>query len=283
MAPSHSRQLLAWTFPTIAILLSYLWFKRKRIGVRSDPGGTKQQSSVETSDQHSPEPEPIEKPSPTVERTFSRSLSGVDTAPIDIVFPRELRLAKSNPVVISDEDLDFEIEKIKSMKNRSEPVVKSKPTTAATEESKPKSPVEAAIKTPSPKKENAPIKSAEVLPNNTEIVVKKKTPKMAQKDVVSVDEKFSALKLGNKETPKKKNKNKQAKVAVAVAVTNMNNSDHQDELHRQSSERDSANHSPADVMLASPSLSSISDNHSEVSLKTSAKLISTVQQRSYGV
>ncbi|KAI4460876.1 tudor domain containing protein [Holotrichia oblita] len=36
-----------------------------------------------------------------------------------------------------------------------------------------------------------------------------------------------------------------------------------EEMQRQNVERDSANHSPADVMLASPSLSSISDNHSE--------------------
>lgn len=37
------------------------------------------------------------------------------------------------------------------------------------------------------------------------------------------------------------------------------------EVHRKNSGRDSANHSPCEAMMASPSLSSISDNHSVVS------------------
>lgn len=255
MAPSHSRQLLAWTFPTIAILLSYLWFKKRRIGALSDPGGTKQQITVETSERATKEPEKTPK---KTERSFSRSLSGVDTAPIDIVLPRELRLAKSASIVISDEDLDLEIEKIRSMKTYSEPLNKPKPASVAKQTSSP-------VKTPSsPKKDSiptSPVKSLVLNISQTESV-DQNTPKMAQKDVVSVDEKFGALKLGNKESPKKKNK-KQGK--TTVVNTNSSQDNHPDEVHRQSSERDSANHSPADVMLASPSLSSISDNHSEVS------------------
>lgn len=235
MAPSHSRQLLVWTFPTIAILLSYLWYKRKRIGLRSDPGGTREQPPVE------PEAKEPEETPQKAERTFTRSLSGVETAPIDIVLPRKLRLDRSTSIVVSHDDLDYEIEH--STKYYSEPVITFIPLTERKKSSLHKS-------TPS---SNTPIK-AKNSPLNT-IKSESVEDKMAQKDVVSVDEKFGELKL--KETPKKKNK-KQAKVSV-----NMNN-DHQEEAHRQSSERDSANHSPADVMLASPSLSSISDNHSEV-------------------
>lgn len=85
---------------------------------------------------------------------------------------------------------------------------------------------------------------------------------MAHKEVTCVEEKFNNLKLG-KDTPKKKNKGKGKQQQSHAAMNGYKKNEHED-LHRQSSERDSANHSPADVMLASPSLSSISDNHSEV-------------------
>lgn len=84
---------------------------------------------------------------------------------------------------------------------------------------------------------------------------KKEHAEMAQKDIAVVEDKLTSLKINNnnKETPKKREHR------------NSTGKKEHDELQRQSSERDSANHSPADVMLASPSLSSISDNHSEVS------------------
>lgn len=41
MAPNSSRQLLVWSLPTLAFLLSLLWYRRKRgASIRSDPGGT---------------------------------------------------------------------------------------------------------------------------------------------------------------------------------------------------------------------------------------------------
>lgn len=52
-------------------------------------------------------------PSSTPAKKFNRSLSGVETAPIDIVYPKDLKTSKSSPVVISDEDLDLEIEKVR--------------------------------------------------------------------------------------------------------------------------------------------------------------------------
>lgn len=251
MAPSHSRQLLAWTFPTIAILLSYLWFKRKRIGARSDPGGTGadnkqvEQLQEQQHEQHVTEEVQIPKAASTSEKKFSRSLSGVETAPIDIIIPRELRSVKSNPVVISDEDLDFEIEKIKSMKNE-------KFNRSKTLNSSEKTPPKDKVKTPSPPKKVEASGKADMVEKEVET-----TGKMTQ-DITFVEEKLSNLKLGMKEAPsKKKGKSKGGKKAASA-------SEHE-ELQRQSSDRDSANHSPADVMLASPSLSSISDNHSEVS------------------
>lgn len=41
MVPSSSRQLLVWSLPTLAFLLSFLWYRRKRgVSAQSDPGGT---------------------------------------------------------------------------------------------------------------------------------------------------------------------------------------------------------------------------------------------------
>lgn len=288
MAPSHSRQLLVWTFPTIAILLSYLWFKRKRIGVRSDPGGTSvdRQEDLIASELTKPviEGNSVEVPkvvsSSTPEKKFSRSLSGVETAPIDIIIPRELRAVKSNPVVIPDEDLDFEIEKIKSMKNetfnRSRALNNSNTTTTNNNNNNnnEKSPYkENNNKTKSP----AVVKKIETPKERKLDMVEKKSEtttttaaaeKMAQ-DIVRVEKKLNNLKLGIRESAtKKKGKSKGANKAAKGANSLSSGGSEHEELQRQSSERDSANHSPADVMLASPSLSSISDNHSEVSVYT---------------
>lgn len=296
MAPSHSRQLLVWTFPTIAILLSYLWFKRKRIGVRSDPGGINVDNSEErlllpcAEAKGIVEETPVEIPQQqssakaTPEKKFSRSLSGVETAPIDIIIPRELRSVKSNPVVISDEDLDLEIEKIKSMKNetfkKSRALNSSTTTTTTTtssskEDVNEKTPPKQNSETPVKKVETTSIKTTEkTTPNKTverklDMVEKKveAAGKMAQ-DMVRVEQKLNNLKLGmnNSQSSKKKGKKGGNKGGKNVKLTS-----EREELQRQSSERDSANHSPADVMLASPSLSSISDNHSEVSTKSTSK------------
>ncbi|CAG9864954.1 unnamed protein product [Phyllotreta striolata] len=244
MAPYHTRQLLAWTLPTVAALLSYLWFKRKRIGAQSDPG--KEDSPDNTADITTDSPskettvertEVIDcKSSPsTPNRSFSRSLSGVESTPIDIIIPPELRASKSSSRVVSDEDLDIEIEKIKSMK------------TGALFTSQPDSP-KLVIK-----EANANVTvSANAGKSSKKRVFKKVSGKMAQKDIAIVEEKLTNLKVKTKEAGKKKDFRNSKNV-------NKENED----VHRQNSERDSANHSPSDVMLASPSLSSISDNHSE--------------------
>lgn len=211
MAPSHSRQVLIWTVPTLAVILSYFWYRRKRIDSKSDPG-----DQIQTA----PEPHQTKKTeidiatsTPIANRTFSRSLSGVDSAPIDIVIPPKLKAIKSNPVVISDEDLDLEIEKIKSMRYGGS-IDMRKSNNSSSEST-------------STFKQTSP--------------VKKSSFEMAQKV--------------NEEKP----------LSVTTDAKVEKSASNNNEVQRQNSERDSANHSPADVMLASPSLSSISDNNSEVS------------------
>lgn len=234
MAPYHSRQLLVWTLPTVAVLLSYLWFKKKRIGAQSDPGDNstsckediKEKSLFEEIKEAEEPVSAVSSPS----KSFSRSLS----SPIDIVIPPELRATKTPHRVVSDEELDREIEKIKSMKNgHSFPVKTESPLT------------DKSTKMQTPVKEN---KSSKTKKNQ-----KKETGKMAHKDMAIVEEKLTSLKISkNKETPKKRQQK-----------PSENNKKQNEEINRQNNERDSANHSPSDVMLASPSLSSISDNQSE--------------------
>nr|CAI5817853.1 unnamed protein product [Callosobruchus analis] len=83
---------------------------------------------------------------------------------------------------------------------------------------------------------------------------------MAQKEIAVVEEKLTALNIGKSGSGggKKKKKFREHKIHLVDHGKN-----EKEDLQRQSSERDSANHSPSDVMMASPSLSSISDNHSE--------------------
>ncbi|KAJ8917581.1 hypothetical protein NQ315_000064 [Exocentrus adspersus] len=263
MAPSHSRQLLAWTLPTIAVLFSYLWYKKRRIGARSDTGDTENKQGIGNSQKIEKEVEEnkteIKQSKPvsvnsSPNRSFSRSLSGVESAPIDI--PPSLRSTRSNPVVISDEDLDLEIEKIKSMKNSTLSRSKIEGNCMQPEQLKapspPKEKTSPKSKSPSPQKEATAVEAKKG--DNNRIKSKQEQAKMAQKDIAVVEEKLTTMKINNNNNKENPNKRQHRNSAGKKEY---------EELQRQSSERDSANHSPADVMLASPSLSSISDNHSE--------------------
>jgi A-kinase anchor protein 1 len=205
MAPSHSRQLLIWTIPTIAVIFSYFWYRRKRIESKSDPGDTLKCTTAVT-----PPPKTETDSEHTfTSRTFSRSLSGVESAPIDI--PPKQKTAKPSPVIISDEDLDLEIEKIKSMRyGGSIDIRKSNSSSEST----------------------------------------------ADKQASSVNKQSSSI-MAQKVTEER------APLVPTENVKMEKSPVNSDDIQRQNSERDSANHSPADVMMASPTLSSISDNQSE--------------------
>lgn len=321
MAPSPIRQLLVWSLPSVAVLLSYLWYKKRRIGARSDTGGSKpieesivseniektEAVNIVRSELESERVRAQSIPTTTRAKKYNRSLSGVETTPIDIVYPRDLKASKSSPVIISDEDLDLEIEKVKSMRNQY-----NSPSTISAHLSKTPSPTKAeTLKTAESKYQQSspdntdnvtnPSTSPEITApkkesfehsptnhNNNNIKVTqtnntqtpKTTPKknkgknnkekkqekpvgkkMAQKDVKAVEEKMTALKVSN-------NKESQKKETASKTTEKENNDKNKEqnrhnEVHRKNSGRDSANHSPSDVMMASPSLSSMSDNHSE--------------------
>ncbi|KAK9700616.1 KH domain [Popillia japonica] len=272
MAPSQPRQLLVWTLPTIALILTkqqkykrrirrryYRHYGRQRLVTESFIFEELEDAITDTTDGSVSSPN----------RSFSRSLSGVDSAPIDIIIPRELRSHKSNPIVISDEDLDIEIQKIKSMKSAAaEPFKKSKSSDDV--DSMKKTPPSELRRSEKSKEFSTPVDSF----TSTPITPKYKSPKvikctpqkiilssssspMAQKHAKSSpEEKLTTAKV---DTQEKIDSPKKMPTLNSVEEKNVEN----EEMQRQNVERDSANHSPADVMLASPSLSSISDNHSE--------------------
>lgn len=95
----------------MAIFFTLLWYKRKRTKksyIDKIPI-TEENSNLETTPTKSEEIQ--SNHSSPVRSPFSRSLSGVDTAPIDI------KTNRSPVLIVSDKDLDFEIEKMKSMKS----------------------------------------------------------------------------------------------------------------------------------------------------------------------
>lgn len=213
----QARQLLVWTsIPTIAVILysSYLWYKRKRSVKEVDPG----------------EKKPIENPEDTMNQ-LKRSISGIESAPIDIVLPESIRVTKGPSMVISDKDLDLQIAKIKSMKS------------TYIEPSAPKVRSALSLELEKNKMSVSSESAVTVIAGTPKATTSKAATKIkkAQKKidtVSSVAEKLNALNINEKE--------------------NTGPAD-----SRQSSDRDSANNSPADAMLSSPSLSIISDNHSE--------------------
>lgn len=299
MAPAHSKQLLILSFPTIALLLSYFWFRRKRLEDQTDPGDSNQSTKVDNHIVTKPSTD-IEKSrtsevrakteakdikATTPEKVFSRSLSGVETSPIDIVIPRELRSQKNNnQPIISDEDLDFEIEKIKSMKapiveevkpeevaatatvvtESFEVVVKISPNNTPFKQNttdcvdSPVKPLANGSKQQQRRPNGKPSKQQEAMgrKNSSKKGNEKKTA--AQKEVEEIQQKFDEMKLRDKTSTKMDNRRKHHQ-----PTQQQQPNEDCDRNSRRSVERDSANHSPADVMLASPSLSCISDNHSE--------------------
>ncbi|XP_050304326.1 A-kinase anchor protein 1, mitochondrial isoform X2 [Anthonomus grandis grandis] len=243
-------------------------------------------------------PNSIPSKTVTPAKSLKRSLSGVETAPIDIIYPRELKLSRSSSIIITDEALELEIKKCKSTKE-----YYNSPSAISAHLSKTPSPVNSDGYAPtspeSPQRDQnsgntspliSPFKKEKFEHQVVSSTSKSDTPKdkgsgkknkaknknkgspekgkessakkMAQKDIATVEEKMSAMKISNKTESAQK-------VSAPVKPENPKTETKEDdpksrrEIHRKNSGRDSANHSPSDVMLASPSLSSMSDNHSE--------------------
>lgn len=257
MAPASTpRQLWVWSLPSLVILLSLVWYKRKRNTLRSDPGGTSKLLPDTAESEHQDIEEEESSPLP-LER--SESTCEPDSTVDHVKSANIVNLLESDGVAHSEKAV---ISAVPTLTEATSPVVESSECSntlllCPVEETQVV--LTSQVVHSSPEEE---IKSAEIIQqensrnelsaDNSETVsasdkmkeTKEVQPAMAtSKDAKNEGDKVSAL------------EGKLASLALGSA-----------EEQRRGAERDSANHSPVDAMLASPSMSSYSDEHSEVSL-----------------
>lgn len=266
MAPS--RQLILWSVPSIAVLLGIFWFRKKREYAKSDPGGRERIKSLqeELAEALSSEAEAL-KASPLGKA--DRSI--IKSAPIDIV-PNGLGSQRSSPLELTDEEVDLEIEKIirtKSVKNDFK-VSSSIDRVLVMQSLK----LEPSFKIPVPSSKRGSSLQSEansirevpsMCPADAKHIVATSTADFAEKEstqsvsVAAVD--VAPLEEAVAEEEECNNN------IVEEANETSESVDNEDRFStaqsRRISERDSANHSPVDPLLASPSMCHFSDNHSE--------------------
>ncbi|CAH2263991.1 A-kinase anchor protein 1, mitochondrial isoform X2 [Pararge aegeria] len=270
MAPC--RHLLMWSVPSIAVLLGIFWFKKKREYAKSDPGGRERIKSLkeELAEALSAEAELIQaSPLGKIERSVIKS------APIDIILNGS-GSQRSSPLEMTDEEIDLEIEKISRKKSldkekrmslnpesnmdqycsqNSVIVTASKATVCLSFKSELScNRNEDNISCQNTDEDNVNIHVNENI-NVDSVTLQADSTKC---DVLSED-RFEESIVTDEELPVNND--------VVEESDNIEPSESGNRFsasqNRTISERDSANHSPVDPMLASPSTCNFSDSHSE--------------------
>lgn len=285
MAPC--RQLLMWSVPSIAVLLGIFWFRKKREYAKSDPGGRERIKSLkeELAEALNAQAE-AQRTSPVgkAERAVIKS------APIDIV-PNGSNSQRSSPLELTDEEVDIEIEKIirktsiEKEKRMSAGFGKFNSTSLCSKEPsfkiKQKSPnmcstLPTVVNCQKSIVDHSPII---IRAGNTNIVHSQDMPgksgdtfvQQDQSKLEAVESEVNTTEDSTVGDTEDENVNNNI-VNVVDASSDSNDTDNRFSTtqSRHISERDSANHSPVDPMLASPSMCHFSDNHSEVRLNCSS-------------
>lgn len=274
MAPC--RQVLMWSVPSIAVLLGIFWFRRKREFAKSDPGGREKIKSLQeelaevlNAEFEAIRVSPLGKTDPFI----------IKSAPIDII-PNGTGSQHSSPLELTDEEVDLEIEKI-IRKNTLEKERKMSGfvnhkmviNTNITEipfVAKETSNMFGSLKTEmSCNKSETDVGSISST-DNTNVTSDEKTEAM-QLDSTKCDSSPSETITNDEitvaDTEEVNNDNLVEVSSNNDESCNTNNNSFSTMQPRHISERDSANHSPVDPMLASPSMCHFSDNHSEVRKK----------------
>lgn len=269
MAPC--RQVLMWSVPSIAVLLGIFWFRRKREFAKSDPGGREKIKSLQ---EELAEVLNAELEARRVSPLGKAEHFIIKSAPIDIV-PNGTGSQRSSPLELTDEEVDLEIEKIIRKKS----LDKEKKMSGFENQ-------HLVIKTDIPEtpfvvKETSNMFGSmknEMSCNKSESDVCSVTS--TDDSNVTSDEKTETMQLDSTKhdsSPFENITNDEITVADTEELNNDNfvevpsnndesgnNNSFSTTQPRHISERDSANHSPVDPMLASPSMCHFSDNHSEV-------------------
>ncbi|XP_038215167.1 A-kinase anchor protein 1, mitochondrial isoform X1 [Zerene cesonia] len=278
MAPS--RQLLMWSVPSIAVLLGIFWFKKKREYAKSDPGGRERIKSLqeELAEALNAEAE-LRKSSPIGKA--DRSI--IKSAPIDII-PNGCGSQRSSPIELTDEEVDLEIEKIIRKKSIEKEKKMSLGIDSYMESVRNKE--KACVLTKTECDLNSSFR-AEMICNinenmrsinvneesgNSVAIDNLADDKLSQTETQSDSTKVDAIASESTLTENTSSEN-------ASEELNDNNNETVESRNieepvegqnrystsqaRRISERDSANHSPVDPMMASPSMCHFSDDHSE--------------------
>lgn len=272
MAPC--RQLLMWSVPSIAVLLGIFWFRKKREYAKSDPGGREKIKSLK---EELAEALNVQAQADRISPLGKAERAIIKSTPIDII-SNGVNSQRSSPLELTDEEVDLEIERIIRKKS----IEKDKRMSAgfekfcsmslsskepANEPSIICSTVPTAISgfakntnlSPSKNKISDYIMNTQEMPSNSQAVV-------VQQDSTKVE--TSVFENNKNEDTKKVDAEDLNKNTDNIDDGNRDNNENDNIFstaqNRRISERDSANHSPIDPLLASPSMCHFSDNHSEV-------------------
>lgn len=275
MAPC--RQLIMWSVPSIAVLLGIFWFRKKREYAKSDPGGREKIKSLkeELADALCVHAE-AKKTSPLgkVERSIIKS------APIDII-PNGCSSQKSSPLELTDEEIDLEIEKIirkKSIEKEkrmsagfekfSSMSINSRDIAYAINSKESSANICSTVPTvvsSSKNKVNPSTKTSKIIVSSVQSLdlPEKTVDGFLEQNSTKLETSQSEVSTAQDAVPEDSNINDKINVIDESIDSNASGNRFSTAPHRHISERDSANHSPVDPMLASPSMCHFSDNHSE--------------------
>lgn len=269
------RQLFMWSVPSIAVLLGIFWFRKKREFAKSDPGGRERIKCLQEELAEALRAE-LEANSASPLGRVERSI--IKSAPIDIV-PQGSSSQRSSSLELTDEEIDLEIEKIIRKKS----LDKDKKASYVGSQK--------VVMSLAPKQGSFIVKESppkQISVHQTEMALKKndfdQISCKSEDDInvgiskeVSGSLKASPPSCTRFESASSAGDTIEESTTVDTEELQTNNnldqpSDSSDSGNnrysttptRRISERDSANHSPVDPILASPSMCHFSDNHSEV-------------------
>lgn len=263
MPSSTSRQLLVWSLPTVAFVLTILWYRRRHHGSKrqTDPGGTTDSKSQNNL--------------LTVDNNLQLDISSPQVANLCIENLREVILNQTNEIELQISSVDDKkgvdnnilINKSVEDSDISPEVTETSSVIKEEEEEVRESVVERSVATlevsatVEPVVEQFVVKS-QVLDTGVECSVEKTKSEadivVEETKMTEVEEMVVTKSAGDSESP----------AMLANISVDVSKSAAAENITKTHQPRDSANHSPAEAMLASPSISNDSDTHSVVSNKS---------------
>ncbi|CAB3224592.1 unnamed protein product [Arctia plantaginis] len=263
-----------WSVPSIAVLLGIFWFRKKREYAKSDPGGREKIKSLK---EELAEALNAQAEAKRISPLGKAERSIIKSAPIDII-PNGSNSQRSSPLELTDEEVDLEIEKIIRKKS----IEKEKRMSAGFDKFcslslSSKEPVNEpyVVCSTLPTVISGFAKNSNLSPNKTikisdDIVNAQEMPSNSQVEGVQQDSTIvetSVLEINKIENTNKVDAEDLNKNIINIDDEHRDNNENENTFstaqNRRISERDSANHSPIDPLLASPSMCHFSDNHSE--------------------